>query len=284
MLAFKTGGAGGNEGASTLVQYADVAALAKTDGAQAGHGLLALHGVPFIDVVTGADQPVIRWKGADVGEFVGHRFRVVRRIPAIADETLAARQAGGLDQAAHDGLAGVVLIVQLDRAFKLRGRRQQDELALGVVDEVVAAILEKTRLAQRLDDASFDLVSRTALCSFAGVDRFGNLDADINVFGQVFFEQCFGTGAGKLDVAECAVDFGIQAGANLFVRLTFQTVQRGFVAAQMLPGKKAGQCHRQQQGEKQCADQVDAGNGFLVGGQVQHCVKYGKLMLSITFG
>ena len=269
--AFEFGIARHQQGAAVTVEQADVTAAAKTQGAQAGNRFLLLQQIPLVGVVAGSDQPVVRRKAPDVGEFFRHLFGIVRTIPAIAREAFATRFAGCRDQVAHDVAPGIVAVVEIGPTFQLRRRRQQDELALHVVDEIVAATVVETHRTQRLDDQALDLGSRTAR-RLAGVDRFDDLHRRIDLLGDAAPQDVLGARTGELDEALRTRHFGTEAGLDLGATGLLDARIRSALLGKVLPGKKGAKPERQDENDEQRAQQMDAGNRFLVGGQLQSCL------------
>jgi len=163
-------------------------------------------------------------------------------------------------------VAGVVPVVEDGLAFQLRCGRQQDELALHVVDEVITAPFVKPGRAQCLDDQALDLGRRPAPC-LLGIDGFDDLVGSIDLFGQAAAQHILGPRTGEFDEIGHPVHLGLQAGFQLLGGSQFDTGEGGALLTQTLPGKKAAERQGQNQHGQQSANQMNTRDRLFVSRQ-----------------
>ena len=235
-------------------------------GTQAIQCLAALIVLPIMQVVADADQPVVGRKVAHIGQLVLHVPGVVDGIPAVVRPALAARPTRGLDQAAHDGLSHVILVVQIGLALQFRVGWQQADMAPHVVDEDIAPPVEEADRSQGLQDQALDLGLGTA-AGFAGVNALGHAIGRIDLVEQAAAQRHFSLRAREIDDAQHTVHFAGESGLDLLLRGVLDIAQRIAMDTPALPGKQSGQQQHQQQHDGQGADQVDARQGFFVRNQ-----------------
>jgi hypothetical protein len=111
-------------------------------------------------------------------------------------------------------VAGVILIVEQGLAFEVWRRGQQDELAVHVIDEKIAAAVVKPYRPQRLDD-HFSYFGRWPEGRLPGVDGFGNLVGAIHLLHDAFAQDSFGLAADKFDGGDGVEHFILQACIDL---------------------------------------------------------------------
>ena len=165
-------------------------------------------------------------------------------------------------------MAGVIAVVEDGLAFELRCSRQQDELAVHVVDEEIAAAVVKTNRAQCFNDQAAYFSSR-APTGFAGVDRLGDLKRIVDLQRDAFTQYGFGAAAAEFNGAQGIAHFRLEPGLGLGAQRLFDTGERGLGVAAALPRIKAGEGERQHQHDRQRASQVNSRYCFFVRDQLQ---------------
>ena len=227
-----------------------VAVQAKANGADPVQRFALQVSTEGTQIFAGANQPVIGLKQAHIGDLVFHAQRIRWRIPAIARETLADRGARRPHQIAHDVVAGIVTVVPQRTALALRGCRQQNAGTLQIVDEEVAATVEKAQRPQGLDDQMLQR-SRIAPPLFLLVERGRDLIGLIHLGANLVLEQGFGTVAQVFKVALDAFHLPRQLRAMPAHELRFHRLYMAFEQAHVVQNEIGAQHQRQGQHQDQ---------------------------------